>query len=167
MRLGREIYIALKILLIYAVTTFFFQLSQKLSPLIFAVNKGDGIKNFIEVHLIWFILILLIIIVLFMYIRKSESKFSLSFIHNPLIRLTSGLLIMFDGLFNLLISIPVAFSNLKAIHQFSAGIENAFGSSRATLFTSNVIPSLLNMLQILLGLYLILRKKQTMPEKVD
>jgi hypothetical protein len=160
MRFGKELNQALKILLVFAVITSIFRILQKLSPVIFLGNNSDGFKNFIELYLIWFIAMFFIIVGLCMYLRKTDGKFNLAFIHNPLIRLTSGLLIIFEGIFNLSIIVPVAFSNIITFHQFTSDFENTFGTSRETLLTSNVIPSLINLLQVLLGLYLVLYKKR-------
>lgn len=159
MRFGKELNQALKILLVFAVITSIFRLIQKLSPVIFVGINSDGLKNFIEVNLIWFIAMFFIIVGLCMYIRKTDGKFNLVFIHNPMIRLTSGLLIIFEGIFNLSFSVPIAFSNIKTFHEFTSEFENTFGASQETLLTSNVIPSLINLLQVLLGLYLVLLKK--------
>ncbi|MDF2905521.1 MAG: hypothetical protein K0R34_842 [Herbinix sp.] len=160
MTFGKELNQALKILLVFAVITSFFRLLQKLSPVIFVGINSDGIENFIEVYRLWFVAMLFIIVGLCMYIRKTDGKFNLAFIHNKVIRLTSGLLIMFEGIFSLSISIPVAFSNIITFHQFTTEFENTFGTSRGNLLTSNVIPSLINLLQVLLGLYLVLHKKR-------
>ena len=160
MRFGKELNRALKILLVFVVITSGFRLLQILSPVIFVGIDSKGIKNLIEVYLIWFITMFFIIVGLCMYIRKADGKFNLFFIHNPMIRLTLGLLIMFEGMFSLLISIPVAFSNIIKFYQFTSEFENTFGTSRETLLTSNVIPSLINLLQVLLGLYLVLSKKR-------
>jgi membrane associated rhomboid family serine protease len=67
---------------------------------------------------------------------------------------------MFEGTFNLSISIPVALINITTFYQFTSEFENTVGTSRETLYTSNVIPSIINLLQILLGLYLVLHKKR-------
>jgi predicted histidine transporter YuiF (NhaC family) len=77
-----------------------------------------------------------------------------------MIRITSGLLIMFEGIFNLSISFPVAFSNIIMFQKFTSEFENTFGTSREILIASNVIPSLINLIQVLLGLYLVLHKKR-------
>jgi hypothetical protein len=160
MRFGKELSQGLKILLIFAVITSIFRLIEKLSPVIFVGINSDGFKKFIEIYLIWFITIIFIIVGLCMYIRKTDGKLTLAFIHNPMIRLTSGLLIIFEGIFNLSISLPVTFSNIITFHQLTSEFENTFGSSRETLMTLNVIPSLINLLQVLLGLYLALYKKR-------
>jgi len=160
MTFGKELNQALKILLVFAVITSIFRLLQTLTSVIFVEIKSDGIKNFIEVYLIWFIAMFFIIVGLCMYIRRTDGKFNLAFLHNPMIRLTSGLLIMFEGVFNLSISIPVAFSNIITFRQFTSAFENTLGTSRETLLISNVIPSLINLIQVLLGLYLVLHKKR-------
>ncbi|MDF2485041.1 MAG: hypothetical protein K0R46_1209 [Herbinix sp.] len=160
MKFGKKLNQALKILLVYTVITSIFRLLQKLTPAILVGINNDVIKNFIEVYLIWFIPIFLIIVGICLYIRRTDGKFNLAFIHNPMIRITSGLLIMFEGIFNLSISFPVAFSNIIMFQKFTSEFENTFGTSREILIASNVIPSLINLIQVLLGLYLVLHKKR-------
>lgn len=157
MRFGKELNQALKIILVFAVITSVFKLIDRLSTFIVAINR-NGFKNFIEVYLIWFIAMILIIVSIFMYLKKTEGDFNLTFIHNPMIRLTSGLLIIFIGIFNLSISVPAALAGIKAIYQFTSGSEYT-GTSRETFLISNAIPSLLNLLQVLLGLYFVLHNK--------
>lgn len=158
MKFDKETNQALKIILVFAVNICFFKLVEKLSPFIFiGIDKGR-FKNFIEVYLFWFIVMILIIVGICMCIRKAEGKFNFTFIHNPRIRLTSGLLITFAGVFNLSIDFPVALLNIKTFHLVTSGFENTFGTSRVTLMISNIIPSLTNLLQVLFGLYFILHK---------
>lgn len=114
--------------------------------------------NFIKMNFIWFIVMSVVVVVLYVYIRINDGKFNLSFMHDSLIRLSSGLLILFEGIFNLSISLPVALSNILSYHRFTAEFENTIGISQETYFASNVIPSLLNLLQLWFGLYLILYK---------
>lgn len=159
MRFGKELNQALKILLVFVVITSTFRLMQKLSQVISVGTIGDGFMHFIEVYLIWFIAMFFIILGICKYIRKTDGKIDLAFIHDPMIRLTSGLLILFEGILNLSISVPVAFSNILTFLQFTSEFENTIGTSRKTLITSNVLPSLINLLQVLLGLYLVLHKK--------
>ena len=165
MRFGKELNQALKILLVFAITTFIFRLIEELSPVIFPGINRDGFKHLIEVSLIWFITMILIIIGLCMYIRKTDGKLNLTFIHNPLIRLTSGLLITFGGIFDLSINIPVAIANFITIHQFASKFDATFGTSRESVLILNVIPSLINLIQVLLGLYFIIHKKGVYDEK--
>ncbi len=160
MRFGKELNQAAKILLLFAVITSTFRLLQKLTPVIFVGINIDEIKNFIEVYMIWSIAMLLIIVGLCMYIRRTDGRFNLAFIRDPMIRLTSGLLIIFEGIFNLSISIPVAFSNIITFHRFTSELENTFGTSRETLLISNVIPSFINLIQVLLGLYMVLHRNR-------
>ena len=160
MKYGKELNQALKILLVFTVVTSIFSLLQKLIPVIFVRFNSNENKNLMEVNLIWFIVMLLIIVGLCMYIAKLDGKFNLAFIHDPMIRLTSGLLIMFEGIFNLSTTIPTAFLNIISFHQFTSEIANAMSISRKTLLALYVIPSLIILLQLLLGLYLVLHNKR-------
>lgn len=160
MKFGKELNQALKILLVFTVVTSIFSLLQKLVPVLFIRIYGNEISKFVEVNLIWFIVMILIIVGLCMYIVKADGKFNLAFLHDPMIRLTSGLLILFEGIFSLSISIPTAFSNIISFQKFSSEFASAMRMSRKTLLASYVIPSVIILLQVLLGLYLVLHNKR-------
>lgn len=150
---------SLRILLVFAVISSIFELIQRFSPYIYYRKNIYQVKSFIEMRLIWFIAMSFIIAGLIFYIKKIDGKFSLDFIHNPMIRLASGLLILFDGIYSLSISLTVAFANIISFHQFTS--ENGpIGTPKETFLISSIFPSLINLLQILLGLYFILYKKR-------
>ena len=160
MRCDKELNLALKILLMFIVITSSVKLMLKLSNFLYTGIKADGLKSFIEVYLIWFAVILAIVVSLYLYIKKTEGGFSLTFLKNPMVRLTAGLLILFQGLSDILISIPAAFSNITTFLRASADFENAIGTSRGHLLILNIIPSLVYRVQILLGLYFIFYRKR-------
>lgn len=161
MRFGKELNQALKILLVFAVITSIFRLIQKLIPAIFVTNNSFEFEfaSFIAVFL-WDIVVFFIIVGLCMYIRKKDGKLNLDFIHNPMIRLTAGLLVIYEGIFHLSISVPVAINNITSFQRSSSELFNTLGMSRETYLTSSIIPSLINLIKVLLGLYLVLHKER-------
>lgn len=159
MRLGKELDQALRILLVFAVISTVFKLLQTFSPYIFFQRIHYDFKNYIEINLSWFLVISIIIIALCIYIGKRDGKFNISFMQNKMIRLTSGLLILFEGIFNLSKSIPVNFSNIITFYPSTIDFEKKFGTSKVGFLISCIAPSLINLLQLLLGLYFVLYKK--------
>lgn len=159
MRFGKELDQSLRILLVYAIISTVFEIIQKISPVIFFGSNHDVSKNFIEIYLLWFIVMFFIIVSLCIYIKKTDGKLNLTFLHNPMIRLTSGLLIIFEGIFNLSKSVPVAFSNIITFYPSTTEFEKTFGTSKEAFLVSCIVPSLINLIQLLLGLYFVLYKK--------
>lgn len=164
MRFGKEeINQASKITLVFAVITSIFTLLGKLSTF---VSTGENkvsieyIEHFFQINIAWLIIVILTILGLCIYIKRADGKFNLIFIHNPMIRLTSGLLIIFEGIINLSNKVSVLLFNIQTFLQTASSFgENSNEIIRVAL-TSNVIPILTNLLQILFGLYLVLYKRK-------
>jgi hypothetical protein len=125
------------------------------------VSSKDSIEYFIKANMLWFVAVILIILGLCIYIIKADGTFNLVFIHNPMIRLTSGLLIILEGIINLSNKVSVLLLNIQTFHQSKSLLlgEEVDGIIRNTLISS-IIPILINLLQILAGLYFVLYQKK-------
>lgn len=158
MRFDKEINQALKITLVFVVISSTFTLLEKLSEFVPIGNNNVNMDHFLKVNMLWFISVILIIIGICFYIKKADGKFNHFYIDNPIVRLTSGLLIIFDGIINLTNKVSVLHFNIQTFHQASSLIENADKIIRNALISST-IPVLIYLLQILFGLYFVLSKK--------
>lgn len=157
---SKEINQALKVTLVFAVITSVFNVLGKIGTLIPVGDNKINIAHFLKVNMTWFIIAILIIIMLFVYIIKADGKFNLIFIYDPAIRLTSGFLIIFEGIINLSNKISVFILNIQSFHQTTSFLgENADEIVSSTL-TLNIIQIIIYLFQIMFGLFFVLNKRQ-------
>lgn len=160
MSINKEINQALKVTLVFAVITSVFNVLGKIGTLIPVGDNKINIAHFLKVNMTWFIIAILIIIMLFVYIIKADGKFNLIFIYDPAIRLTSGFLIIFEGIINLSNKISVFILNIQSFHQTTSFLgENADEIVSSTL-TLNIIQIIIYLFQIMFGLFFVLYKRQ-------
>lgn len=160
MSINKEINQALKVTLVFAVITSAFNVLGKIGTLIPIGDNKINIAHFLKVNMTWFFIAMLIIIMLYIYIKRADGKFNLIFIYDPAIRLTSGFLIIFEGIINLSNKISVFILNIQSFHQTTSFLgENADEIVSSTL-TLNIIQIVINLLQIMVGLFFVLYKRQ-------
>lgn len=160
MSINKEINQALKIILVFAVITSVFNIFGKIGTLIPVGENKVNIAHFLKVNMTWFIIVILIIFALCIFIKSADEKFNLNFIYEPMVRLTSGFLIIFEGIINLSSKISVFLLNIQSFHLTTSFLgENADEIVSSTL-TLNVIQIVINLLQIMLGLFFVLYMKQ-------
>ncbi|GEM_PF-2943933 len=164
MNLGKEINQATKTTLVFAVITGIFTLLQKLSALVLIGESNASFKvsmeHFVKVNLLWFIAVVLIILGLYIFIKKTDGIFNLTFLHNPTIRLTVGLLILFEGIINLSNKIPVLILNIQTFRHATSLLGDDKDKIMSGFLTSDSIPIVTNLLLTLLGLYFVLNRKK-------
>ena len=161
MKYGKEINQACKTAFLFLSVTSIFALLGKLSILLPLDDSKVNLGYFLKVNLLWLITVIVILLSLALYIKKTDGQFDPSFLHDPRIQLTSGLLILLEGVINLSNKASVLFVNIQTLLQAADSMgENADQMVSAAL-ASNAIPILAYLLQILLGLYFILHKRRT------
>jgi hypothetical protein len=115
------------------------------------VNK-ENIVYFIQDYMLWLIVIMLVILSICIYMKKTDGKLNLTFIHNPTVRLTSGLFIILDGILTLPDEITILLLNIQPLlHPTSNNVKFWF------LY---VTPIIISLLQILFGLYFVFSRKK-------
>jgi hypothetical protein len=158
MELKKEINLALKITLLYAIITGVFTLLGRIAPLFPIGGDKVSLQLLIQANFIWIVVVIITILALSIYVKKVDGKFDLAFLNDPTIRLTIGFLTIVSGIFNLAIRISTLVFNLINLSQSLAAF-NKFPNNLIThTLLSNIIPLSINLLQIILGLFLVLYK---------
>jgi len=161
MKFDIEIKQSLQITVVFSVITSIFALLAKLSTFALTGVNQDSIINFLEGNILRFIVVILIILGVYIYLKKVDGKCDFSFIYNPFIRLTSGFLIIFEGIMRLSDKVTNLFFNLQIfLHQESVFDEKNADLYIRSIFVSIILPIIINLVQILFGLYYALHKKR-------
>ncbi|MBP1754929.1 MAG: hypothetical protein H6Q59_1327 [Firmicutes bacterium] len=163
MSIKNEINQASKIALIFTTITGIFTLLGKLItilPLLDDINSRRNYNNFFKVNSVWLIILLLIIICLCLYIRVFDGEFNLTFICNPMIRITAGLLIIIEGIFGLSTKVPTLIVNIQTFHQAVLMVGDKLDDMISKSLTFDALEILLFLLQTVVGLILVLYKKK-------
>lgn len=125
MRLEKEIYKAQKISLVFMIIISFFDFLEKLCTVIligyFNISAKDSIEHLFKTNILWLITVILIVLGLFTYIKRAEGKKRLNILHNPIVRLTSGLLVIFEGIIDFSNKVSVLFLNIQT-YRHATGI---------------------------------------------
>jgi hypothetical protein len=165
MRDSKEINHAAKVTLVVVVITSLSALLSRFSMnMPISENTASfraSISHFLKFNLVWLIAVIIISLGLCIYIKKTDGKFNLKFLKDPLIRLTSGLLIMFEGITTLISKCTVLILNIQTFQQSATLLGDKADEVINTALGSNVIPLFINLIQILLGLYIVLPQKQS------
>lgn len=135
--------------LLFTIITSTFSLPNKLSTLILTKS---GFNTFINRDCLWLMVVLVIIIGLIMYIKKSNQK-GLAILQNENIRLTTGVLVALQGLIELSSSLPMYIGSIQASLQIphSVGKDIEVMSSKTILI--DIISVVVIICQILYGVY--------------
>lgn len=158
MEMKKEMNFALKITLLYAIITGVFTLLGRIAIILPIGGTRVSLEHLIQANFIWIVVVIITIIVLSVYVKKVDGKFDFTFINDPSICLTIGFLTFVSGIFNLAIKISSLVFSLINLSQ-SLGAFDKFPNKLVFMtWTSNIIPILINLLQIVLGLFLILYK---------
>lgn len=161
MIIKNEINQASKIALIFVAITGIFALLGKLIsllPLLDDINSRRNYNNFFKVNSVWLIVLLLIIICLCIYIRVYDGEFKLTFLCNPMIRMTAGLLIIIEGIIGLSMKVPTLIVNIQTFHQAVLMVGDKLDDMISKSLTVDALEILLVLLQTVVGLILVLYK---------
>lgn len=164
MRSRKEINIAMKIALVFIIINSLFDLLAKLCAIIPIGNNNisvkEGLENLVKVNILWFVTVILIIIGLCIYIKRADGKIDFNIMHNIIVRVSSGMLIIFEGITTFSFKISILYSNVQTYHQAAQMIgDKELSDIKMGILTTNAIPILMILLKILFGLYLVLYKK--------
>lgn len=146
-----EIKQPLQITLVFVVIVGIFSLLGRLNMFIRAGVNKENIVYFFQDYMLWLIVIMLVILGICIYIKKTDGKFNLTFIHNPTVRLTSGLFIILDGILTLPDKITILLLNIQPLLHPT--------SNNVNFWLLYVTPIIISLLQILFGLYFIFNRK--------
>ena len=167
MKKQEEIKTILDIALLYTVITSIFSLLNKLSTLI--VPQGtfvERIRLFLQRNTLWIIVVITVIIILSIYIKKSNQKVSTNIADNSIVGLVTGAFVVLEGLFNLSSSLPLNILSVESFIQASQYIDVSLDGSVERMILQAVISNALSVViilcQIILGIYLIKVYKKRM-----
>lgn len=165
MRIEKDTDKALKITLAFIVIISIFDFFEKLCTIIpagnYNVSVTDNLEHLFMTNLLWLITVIIIISGLSIYIKRAEGKMHLNILNNPFVRLSSGLLIVAEGILNLSNKVPVFILNLQTFRHVTQLMgEKELSDFRMGIVASSIIPILINFFQLLFGIYLIIKRKK-------
>lgn len=146
----KEIKQPLQIMLVFVVIVSIFSLLGRLSMFIRTGVNKENIVYFFQDYILWLIVIVLVILGICIYMKKTDGKFNLTFIHNPTVRLTSGLFIILDGILTLPDKITIILLNIQPLF---------YSTSSSINFWLLYVTPIISLLQILFGLYFVFSRK--------
>lgn len=150
----KEVNQAIKVTFVFVLITSIFSFLGKLCSFIPIKGNKVNINRLLLLNALWFVLVIITIISMYLWIKKADGEFNLTFIKNKEIRYVAGLLIIFEGLVNISSRISILIMNIQTMQHVSSYAESSDYFIR-NLVTSSLIPILINLLQVLLGVYLI------------
>jgi hypothetical protein len=126
-----------------------------LAPIIFKGVMTYNFQSFLLKNILWIITAGAIIIVLTSYAKKLGIQYYSDLIKDTVIRKTTGLLIMLEGLIDLSNTIPASISSITSSTRSAQLIGRKGGEMAARVVTSNILYIAIILLQIFLGIWLI------------
>jgi hypothetical protein len=126
-----------------------------LASIIFKGVMTYNFQSFLLKNILWIITAGAIIIVLTSYAKKLGIQYYSDLIKDTVIRKTTGLLIMLEGLIDLSNTIPASISSITSSTRSAQLIGRKGGEMAARVVTSNILYIAIILLQIFLGIWLI------------
>ena len=157
MKFDKDIKIPLQIVLLFVVYSSVFTLLNALSSFVSSGISKSSIMYFFKGNMLFFIVVILIILGLSIYLNKINGKCNLFFIHNPIIRVTLGLLLAFEGIIIISFRVPDLLLYIQANQHIASTVKDAY---IRCILLSFVIPIMINLIRILLGIYFVLQKNK-------
>ncbi|ERI93406.1 hypothetical protein HMPREF1982_01830 [Clostridiales bacterium oral taxon 876 str. F0540] len=151
-----QINIVLGSALLFTIITSICSLPSRLSTVI--LTSGGligGINSFIKNNILWLIVVVIIILLLIVYIKKSNDTSYLHLLQNENIRLTTGVLVIIDGLVNLSSILPIYFTTIQSSYKVSHYVSDGMQALTTKILTIDIITVVIILFQICLGISLV------------
>lgn len=163
----KKITTVLAMTLLYTAIISIFTLLQNIKTTFFF----QGIINnkvfwFFQQNTLWIVVIAAIIFGLNLCIRKSNQKMGTIMANNPIVYLTTGLLVVLDGISSLASSLPHNILSVMSVMKTTQDIDVSLNGNAERMILQTVITNALSIViilcQIILGLCLIKTYKKRM-----
>lgn len=149
----------LSVALLYTIITSIFSFINRIATAILLQRNFDKRNDsFFQRNTLWIIVTAGIIIILTIYIKKSNQEAHYSMISNPIIRITAGTLAALEGILSLSSSLPINIMSIRSDIQASKLLEQNGQIALTKVIMLNVISNVISVViilcQIFTGVYL-------------
>lgn len=140
----------LGIALLYTIITSIFSFINRLSAII--IDKRYNL--FLQENALFIVVAAVIIIILFMYLKKLNKGAPFSIIGDSTVRVTAGILVAIDGIITLSSTLPFKIMSIHSAIQSSIFMGQSWQSMFIKYLIEITISIVFILLQILVGIYL-------------
>ncbi|HHV97594.1 MAG TPA: hypothetical protein GXX37_14225 [Clostridiaceae bacterium] len=160
MKEQEEIKTIFGIALIYTVITSIFSLLHKVNTLLIGSHEVLNIRIhlFFKKSTLWIIVVAAIIIILSLYVKKSNQKVSTLIAENPMIGMVVGVLVVLKGVSDLASSLPINIINIESVFEAIRHIDVFLDGTKEKMILQAVVTNAFSIViiisQTILGVFL-------------
>jgi len=150
----------LGIALIYTVITSIFSLLHKVNTLLIGTHEVLNIRIhlFFKRNTLWIIVVAAIIIILSIYVKKSNQKVSTLIAENPMIGMVVGVLVVLKGISDLACSLPINIISIESVFEAIRHIDVFLDGTKERMILQAVVTNAFSIViiisQTILGVFL-------------